>query len=72
MALKPAPIRIRDLAALRRGDEIEARDLNMVRHRGRVEDTAPGLGVVWIRENGLGTRKISHEEEFSIWQARRS
>jgi hypothetical protein len=72
MALKPAPIRIRDLAALRRGDEIEARDLNMVRHRGRVEDTAPGLGVVWIRENGLGTRKIIHEEEFSIWQARRS
>lgn len=74
MALNPTPVpvRVRDLAALRRGDDIEARDLNMTRHRGLVVDTAPGLGIIWIREHGLGTRKIIHQEEFSIWQARRA
>lgn len=63
-------IRIRDLAALRRGDEIEAHLRHEVHYRGRVEDTAPGIGVVWIRDSSDGTRAILHAEEYAIWQIR--
>lgn len=61
--------RVHDLCQLHTGDEIEARDLNMVRHRGVVDATAPGLGIVWIRE-AFGGRKILHSDEFTFWQVR--
>lgn len=60
-------IRLQDLSGLRTGAHIEARDLNSVRYRGEVVDTAPGLGIVWIREAGHGTRKILDQHEFSLW-----
>jgi hypothetical protein len=61
------PMRVRDVSGLRPGTEIEARDLNAVRYRGRVEDTAPGLGIVWITEAGLGARRLLDQHEFSLW-----
>ncbi|WP_238986073.1 hypothetical protein [Kocuria sp. SM24M-10] len=30
----------------------------LIRHRGVVEESAPALGVVWIREHGTGTRLL--------------
>ena len=30
----------------------------VVRHRGVVEESAPALGVVWIREHGTGLRLL--------------
>lgn len=61
-------IRIRDLGLLHRGDEIEAHRRNEVHYRGSVEDTAPGLGIVWIRDATDGQRAILHAEEYAIWQ----
>jgi hypothetical protein len=62
-----SPVRLRDLSGLPPGTEIEARDLNSIRYRGRVVDTAPGLGIVWIREAGHGARRILDQHEFSLW-----
>lgn len=59
--------RIRDLATLRRGDQVEAHLRNEVHYRGLVEDTAPGIGVVWIRDDADGSRAILHAEEYAIW-----
>ncbi|NKX54114.1 hypothetical protein HGG74_06060 [Arthrobacter sp. E918] len=55
------------MSGLLPGTHIEARDLNDVRCRGRVEDVAPGLGVAWIREDGLGARRIVDLHEYSLW-----
>lgn len=63
-------IRIRDLGALRRGDVVEAHLRNELHYRGRVEDTAPGIGVVWIRDDIDGRRALLHAEEYAIWQIR--
>lgn len=60
--------RIRDLGILRRGDEVEAHLRNEVHYRGRVEDTAPGIGVVWIRDDADGRRAILHTDEYAIWR----
>ncbi|MBG6184137.1 hypothetical protein IWX65_002108 [Arthrobacter sp. CAN_A214] len=60
--------RIDDLRALRRGDTVEARRKDEVHYRGRVEETAPGLGVVWIRDSTAGHRAILHLDEYSIWR----
>lgn len=69
--LTPTEItRIRDLGVLRRGDEIEAHLRNEIHYRGKVEDTAPGLGVVWIRDETDGQRAILHADEYAIWQIR--
>lgn len=62
--------RIRDLGTLRRGDLIEAHLRNEIHYRGRVDDTAPGIGVVWIRDDADGHRAILHADEYAIWQIR--
>ena len=46
--------RILDLAHLRTGTLVEARRRDEVHYRGYVEDTAPGLGVAWIRDDLAG------------------
>jgi hypothetical protein len=60
--------RILDLGMLSAGTVVEARRKNEVHYRGCVEDTAPGLGVVWIRDDLAGHRAILHLDEYSIWQ----
>lgn len=62
--------RVRALAALRKGDIVEAHRRDEVHYRGRVEDTAPGLGVVWIRDDADGSRALLHTDEYTIWQIR--
>ncbi|EMY34427.1 hypothetical protein D477_009610 [Arthrobacter crystallopoietes BAB-32] len=61
------PTRIRHLGALRRGDAIEARFHDDVQYRGRVDRTAPGVGLVWIREENGGRRAVS-DTDYSIWR----
>ncbi|PPB49266.1 hypothetical protein C4K88_11305 [Arthrobacter pityocampae] len=64
----PATARILDLAHLRAGILVEARRRNEVHYRGYVEDTAPGLGVIWIRDDLAGHRAMLHLDEYNIWQ----
>ena len=65
--------RVRALEQLRRGDEIEARlkvgpDYDdVVIRRGSVQETAPGIGVVWILDRKSGTRKALNADECSLW-----
>lgn len=63
------PTRVRDLGRLQRGDRIEAR-FNGNQHavRGKIADTAPGLGVVWIRESKGARRRSISAEDYTIWQ----
>ncbi len=60
--------RILDLAALGTGTFVEARRRGDVHYRGYVEDTAPALGVAWIRDDMTGQRAILHLDEYSIWR----
>jgi hypothetical protein len=59
--------RVRSLAPLHRGDLVEARILDLLVHRGRVLDTAPGIGALWIIKEGTGERKLLQVEDYSIW-----
>ncbi|MFC3300516.1 hypothetical protein FJV46_08485 [Arthrobacter agilis] len=64
----PTTARILDLTTVGTGTVVEARRKNEVHYRGCVEDAAPGLGVVWIRDDMAGHRAILHLDEYSIWQ----
>lgn len=54
------------LSALRPGDHLEAWENGMLRHAGVVEEVAPDLGVVWIRERGLGARKMLSADQHCL------
>ncbi|BCW08573.1 MULTISPECIES: hypothetical protein [Micrococcaceae] len=66
--------RIRAISQLHRGDEIEARMSvgpaydDVVIRRGRVQETAPGIGVVWIMDHVSGMRKAINTDECSVWR----
>ncbi|WP_336714190.1 hypothetical protein [Arthrobacter sp. USHLN218] len=62
------PTRIRNLGALRRGDAVEARFQNDVQYRGHVVRTAPGVGLVWIRDEAGGRRRAVSASDYSIWR----
>ena len=70
----PHVTRVRALDQLRRGDEIEARLSvgpsfdDVVIRRGSVQETAPGIGVVWILDRSTGTRKAVNADECSVWR----
>jgi hypothetical protein len=36
--------------------------------RGSVQETAPGIGVVWIMDRQSGTRKAINTDECSLWR----
>ncbi|WP_158279257.1 hypothetical protein [Kocuria rosea] len=38
----------------------------MLCHAGVVEEVAPELGVVWIRERGLGARKMLSTDQYCL------
>ncbi|WP_346958810.1 hypothetical protein [uncultured Arthrobacter sp.] len=71
---KAQTTRIRALDQLHRGDEIEARLRvgpnydDVVIRRGSVQETAPGIGVVWILDRQSGTRKAVNADECSLWR----
>lgn len=66
--------RIRALDQLHRGDQTEARLSvgpnydDVVIRRGSVQETAPGIGVVWITDHLTGTRKAINTDECSVWR----
>jgi hypothetical protein len=71
---KPQSRRIRALDQLHRGDEIEAHLSvgpnydDVIIRRGSVEETAPGIGVVWIMDHHTGMRKAINADECSVWR----
>jgi hypothetical protein len=66
--------RVRALDQLHRGDEIEARlkvgpDYDdVVIRRGSVQETAPGIGVIWIMDRQSGSRKAINADECTLWR----
>lgn len=63
--------RIRSLRNIRRGDEIQARRGTDIYYRGQVEETAPGLGTVWIRQAADGARRALNQDDFTFWKTAR-
>lgn len=59
--------RIRSLHAVKRGDRIEARMQTDVLYRGLVEETAPGLGTVWVRDEAADSRLALSQDDFTFW-----
>lgn len=64
----PATARVLDLGGVAAGSIVEARRKGEVHYRGCVEDAAPSLGIIWIRDDMAGHRAILHLDEYSIWQ----
>ncbi|WP_139007078.1 hypothetical protein [Arthrobacter crystallopoietes] len=62
----PASARLDDVSSLRRGDRIEATGPDRIRYHGRVEEIAPEVGVLWIKEEPLDTRKMLDTSDYSI------
>lgn len=66
--------RVHALDQLHRGDEIEARMSvgpsydDVVIRRGRVQETAPGIGVLWILDRLTGARRIVNTDECTVWR----
>jgi hypothetical protein len=67
-ATATASARILDMGSLTAGTVVEARRRGEVHYRGCVEDAAPGLGVVWVRDTLAGHRAILHLDDYSIWR----
>ena len=59
--------RVRSLLPLLRGNRVEARVLDMVVHRGLVDDVAPESRVLWIISEDTGRRKLIPLDTFSLW-----
>ncbi|MGA7203765.1 MAG: hypothetical protein WBX27_03935 [Specibacter sp.] len=59
--------RVRSLAPLPRGARVEARVLDMVVHRGFVDDVAPEARALWIISEQTGGRKLISLDTFSVW-----
>lgn len=55
-----------ELSTLRPGDHLQAWEDGMLCHAGVVEEVAPALGVVWIREPGLGARKMLSVDQHQL------
>lgn len=60
-------IQIQKLADLKTGQRLEARLHNTTYYRGQVEQIAPGLDVLWIREEPPGDRKLLHIDDYELW-----
>lgn len=60
--------RVRSIRSLRRGDTIEARSGGETYFRGSVQDTAPGLSTVWIRDESTDMRTAVSMDDFSLWK----
>lgn len=57
---------IQDLTQVRPGDLLEAVSQGVVHHQGVVEDTAPAVGVVWVRDARIGERKMLATDNFEL------
>ncbi len=51
---------------LRPGQVVQARFRGVVHWTGTVETVSVALGVIWIRENGLGERKLLDLQEYQV------
>lgn len=57
---------VRTLRSVHPGQRVEVWEGQELRCRGLVEEHVPQLGVVWIREAGIGERKMIATEGCSF------
>ena len=60
--------RVRSIRSLRRGDIVEARSSGETYFRGEVQETAPGLFTVWVRDETSGLRIALSMDDFTLWK----
>ncbi len=60
--------RVRSIRSLRRGDTVEARSGGETYFHGQVQETAPGLFTVWIRDEATGQRTAVSMDDFTLWK----
>ncbi|MET3773003.1 hypothetical protein ACJJV6_08450 [Arthrobacter nitrophenolicus] len=61
-----------DLRMLGQGDRIHVSEDDTLRYSGVVDTSAPSLGIIWIRQDGLGERKLIICTDYRLRQARTS
>lgn len=57
---------VQDLGALAIGDVIEAWHDGRRYNRGRVLQTVPSMGMLWLLDSGTGTRKLVDFEALVV------
>jgi hypothetical protein len=62
---------VRDVSLIRRGNWIEAYRGGQTCYRGDVTETAPGLGIIWIREDGRHGRRAVSLDDFTVLRSPR-
>lgn len=59
-----------DLHMLEVRDRIEVWADGMPIYSGAVDESAPALGILWIRQDGLGERRLIHCRTYLLHRAR--
>ncbi|WP_139318525.1 hypothetical protein [Kocuria sp. CNJ-770] len=59
-----------DRGQLRPGERVEVHRDAVVHHLGIVDEAAPHLGVVWIRDAGTGIRRMLSRDEVVLHPCR--
>lgn len=62
-----SPVHLHDVGSLHLDDEIQIRNAGTILYSGRVVEMMPLLGVFWILDSILGTRKLIDVSEDSVW-----
>lgn len=58
--------RIPDMTSLKPGDLVTARPPGHLAYQAQIDEVAPQLGVVWIRDVSLGGRRAVGPDELRI------
>ena len=62
----PVDRAVHDLQSMHTGDHVEVWDRGVLRYCGRVEEAAPALKVMWIREAWTGERKMIAADDYCL------
>lgn len=58
-----------DLHMLRQGDRIQVSEPGASHYSGVVDLIAPSLGIIWLRQDGLGERKLILCPDYLLQQS---
>ncbi|BCW43215.1 MULTISPECIES: hypothetical protein [Micrococcaceae] len=61
-------VEVKDWSVLKAGEMVAIADDPYVQDPLRVEETAPELGVLWVRRQSSGDRQILNSGDFKIWR----
>jgi hypothetical protein len=59
---------VKDWSVLKTGEMVAIADDPYAKDPLKIEETAPELGVLWVRRQSSGDRKILNSGDYKIWR----